>query len=65
MRPFAFPSSRSPSRVTITNSSNSGELTRWHIDNLMAHVAAAALIVDNYEVDVFDLREDLRLETKT
>lgn len=63
MGPFAFRGSRSPSRVT--NSSNSGELTRWHIDNLIAHVAAAALIVDNYEVDVFDLREDLRLETKT
>ena len=63
MRPFTFRSSRSPPRVT--NDSNSGELTRWHIDNLIAHVAAAALIVDNYEVDVFDLREDLRLETKT
>ncbi|OCK78833.1 DNA-directed RNA polymeras-like protein I 49 kDa polypeptide [Lepidopterella palustris CBS 459.81] len=40
------------------------EMTRWHVDNLMTHVAAAALIVDNYEVDVNDLREDLRLVNK-
>ena len=40
------------------------DMTRWHIDNLMTHIAAAALIVDNFEVDVNDLRDDLRLENK-
>lgn len=39
-------------------------MTRWHIDNLMTHVAAAALIVDNFKVDVNDLRDDLKLENK-
>lgn len=30
----------------------------------MTHVAAAALIVDDFEVDVNDLREDLKIENK-
>jgi DNA-directed RNA polymerase I subunit RPA49 len=42
----------------------SGDMPRWNIDNLMTHVAAAALIVDDFEVDVNDLREDLKLENK-
>jgi DNA-directed RNA polymerase I subunit RPA49 len=41
-----------------------GDMPRWNIDNLMTHVAAAALIVDDFEVDVNDLREDLKLENK-
>lgn len=40
----------------------SGDMPRWNIDNLMTHVAAAALIVDDFEVDVNDLREDLKIE---
>lgn len=39
-------------------------MPRWNIDNLITHVAAAALIVDDNEVDVNDLREDLKLENK-
>jgi DNA-directed RNA polymerase I subunit RPA49 len=39
-------------------------MTRWHIDNLMTHIAAATLIIEDYEVDVNDLREDLRLANK-
>ncbi|KAH7074603.1 DNA-directed RNA polymeras-like protein I 49 kDa polypeptide [Paraphoma chrysanthemicola] len=44
--------------------SDSFEMPRWNIDNLMTHIAAAALIVDNFEVDVNDLRDDLKLENK-
>jgi DNA-directed RNA polymerase I subunit RPA49 len=40
------------------------DLTRWNIDNLMTHICAAALLVDNLEVDMNDLREDLKLELK-
>lgn len=40
------------------------DMPRWNIDNLMTHVAAAALIVDDFEVDVNDLREDLKIENK-
>jgi DNA-directed RNA polymerase I subunit RPA49 len=39
-------------------------MTRWHTDNLMTHICAAALIVDNFEVDVNDLRNDLKVENK-
>ena len=39
-------------------------MPRWNIDNLITHVAAAALIVDDHEVDVNDLREDLKIENK-
>ncbi|KAI8940821.1 hypothetical protein NX059_002083 [Plenodomus lindquistii] len=44
--------------------SENGDMPRWNIDNLMTHIAAAALIVDDHEVDVNDLREDLKLENK-
>ncbi|KAK8223629.1 RNA polymerase I associated factor, A49-like protein [Phyllosticta capitalensis] len=40
------------------------ELTKWHVDNLITHIAAMALIVDDYEVDTFDLREDLKVDNK-
>ena len=40
------------------------DMPRWNIDNLMTHVAAAALIIDDFTVDVNDLREDLKLENK-
>ena len=51
-------------QLTGSDPFRSSEMPRWNIDNLMTHVAAAALIVDDYEVDVNDLREDLRLENK-
>ncbi|CAI6333404.1 unnamed protein product [Periconia digitata] len=44
--------------------SENNEMTRWHIDNLITHICAAALLVDGFEVDVNDLRNDLRLENK-
>jgi DNA-directed RNA polymerase I subunit RPA49 len=40
------------------------ELTKWHIDKLITHAAALTLFVDNFETDVYDLREDLRLDNK-
>ena len=39
-------------------------MTKWHVDNLITHIAALALYVEGYEVDTFDLREDLRLDNK-
>ena len=41
-----------------------GTLSKWHLDNLRTHICALALVIDNYAVDVFDIREDLRLENK-
>ncbi|KAI9818406.1 MAG: DNA-directed RNA polymerase I subunit rpa49 [Pycnora praestabilis] len=39
-------------------------LNKWHLDKLMTHIAALALVVDNFEVDTYDLKEDLKLENK-
>ncbi len=39
-------------------------MTKWHVDKLFIHLAALTLFVDDYEVDTYDLREDLRLDTK-
>jgi len=38
------------------------EMTKWHVDNLMTHLAALSLIVDDYQTDTHDLREDLGLK---
>ncbi|KAI9830743.1 MAG: hypothetical protein M1819_005407 [Sarea resinae] len=39
-------------------------LNKWNMDNLYTHIAALALVVDNFEVDTYDLKEDLRLEPR-
>ncbi|KAI9856293.1 MAG: DNA-directed RNA polymerase I subunit rpa49 [Vezdaea acicularis] len=39
-------------------------LNKWHLDNLWTHIAALALVVDDFEVDTYELKEDLRMETK-
>jgi len=38
------------------------EMTKWHVDHLITHLAVLSLIVDNFETDTFDLREDLGLK---
>lgn len=39
-------------------------MTKWHVDNLMTHIFAMTLIVDMFETDTSDIREDFQLETK-
>lgn len=43
---------------------HSSELNKWHQDNLMTHMAAISLYIDNFRTDTHELREDLRLENK-
>lgn len=40
------------------------EMTKWKVDNLVTHICALALIIDNFETDVNDIREDLGLDNK-
>ncbi|KAB2576994.1 DNA-directed RNA polymerase [Lasiodiplodia theobromae] len=40
------------------------EMTKWHVDYLITHIAALSLYIDDFVVDTFDLREDLRLDNK-
>ncbi|TVY86384.1 DNA-directed RNA polymerase I subunit [Lachnellula willkommii] len=44
--------------------SDSGAISKFKFDLLITHLCAMACLVDNYEVDVWDLKEDLRLEIK-
>ncbi|GAB1320670.1 DNA-directed RNA polymerase I subunit rpa49 [Madurella fahalii] len=44
--------------------SDNGVMRKVHIDLLMTHCCVFASIIDNFEVNTFDLREDLRLEQK-
>ena len=40
------------------------DINKWHMDNLMTHMAAISLYIDNWKTDTNDLKEDLRLEVK-
>lgn len=44
--------------------SDSGVMRKSHIDLLMTHCCVFALIIDNFEMNSIDLREDLKLEQK-
>jgi DNA-directed RNA polymerase I subunit RPA49 len=41
-----------------------GQLLKYQTDLLITHACALALVVDDFEVDMYDLREDLHLEVK-
>ncbi|KAF8865909.1 RNA polymerase I associated factor, A49-like protein [Acephala macrosclerotiorum] len=43
---------------------NGNEMSKFQGDLLITHLCAMACLVDNYEVDMWDLQEDLKLETK-
>lgn len=45
--------------------SDAGVMRKFHIDLLMTHCCVFACIVDNYEVDTQNLRDDLRIDQKT
>ncbi|ERS96418.1 hypothetical protein HMPREF1624_07328 [Sporothrix schenckii ATCC 58251] len=44
--------------------SDNGTIRKFHNDLLMTHCCVFACILDNYEVDTLDLREDLKVEQK-
>ncbi|RFU73413.1 hypothetical protein TARUN_8822 [Trichoderma arundinaceum] len=44
--------------------SDAGQLRKFHIDLLIAHCCALACIVDNFEVDTQNLRDDLKIDQK-
>ena len=39
-------------------------MNKWAIDNFMTRVSALAVIIDHFETDMADLRDDLKLDTK-
>lgn len=43
---------------------NGFEMSKFQVDLMITHICALACIIDNYEVDTWLLKEDLKLETK-
>lgn len=44
--------------------STSSMMSKYQVDFLITHVCVIALMIENYEVDMFDLKDDLKLELK-
>jgi DNA-directed RNA polymerase I subunit RPA49 len=44
--------------------SNGGTMSKFQLDMVITHLCAMACLVDNFDVDLFDLQSDLKLETK-
>ena len=44
--------------------SERGEILKAHVDLLITHLCVFACIIDNFEVDTLDVRDDLGLEPK-
>lgn len=44
--------------------SDNGEMRKIHVDLLITHCCVFASMIDNFDVNTLDLREDLRLEPK-
>ena len=40
------------------------QLSKWQTNNLLTHICALALTIDNFTSDTNDIRADLRLETR-
>ena len=40
------------------------ELNKWHVDNIITHICALALTIDNFTTDISHLCYDMRLEAK-
>ena len=38
-------------------------MSKWDVDNMISHLAALSLYVDNFVTNITDLKDDLRLES--
>ncbi|KAM0341173.1 hypothetical protein ACHAPU_010188 [Fusarium lateritium] len=45
--------------------SDRGEMRKFHMDLLMTHCCVFASVIDNFEVDTQNLRDDLKIDQKT
>ena len=39
-------------------------MNKWAVDNFMTHICALALVIEHCEIDIADLRDDLRLDSR-
>jgi DNA-directed RNA polymerase I subunit RPA49 len=47
------------------NFTTNGTMSKFQVDKITTHLCAMACLVDNYDVDLWDLQEDLKLETRS
>ncbi|KAL8867776.1 MAG: hypothetical protein Q9174_005442, partial [Haloplaca sp. 1 TL-2023] len=51
-------------QVTHRFAGDRSTVNRWQLDNIITHLCALAITIDDFTTDVHDLREDLKLENK-
>ena len=51
-------------QVTHRFAGDGSTVSRWQLDNLITHICALAITIDDFSTDVYDLKEDLKLENK-
>ncbi|KAI8660520.1 hypothetical protein NCS57_01029600 [Fusarium keratoplasticum] len=65
LREFLAPAPEAVIESIRRKFSDRGEMRKFHIDLLMTHCCVFACIVDNFEVDTQNLRDDLKIDQKT
>ncbi|KAL8997273.1 MAG: hypothetical protein Q9169_003415 [Polycauliona sp. 2 TL-2023] len=55
-----------PNDANDDNTNRKIKLNTWHHDNLLTHICALCLVVEpeNFQTDMYDIREDLKLDNK-
>ncbi|KPM36822.1 hypothetical protein AK830_g9762 [Neonectria ditissima] len=65
LREFLAPAPEAVIENVRRKFSDSGQMRKFHIDLLITHCCVFASIVDNFEVDTQNLRDDLKTDQKT
>ena len=64
LSPLCYSSRQWGMEITDTRLLHYSVLNRWHTNLLLTHILALALVIDDCNVDVHDIREDLHLDNK-
>ncbi|EKJ73523.1 hypothetical protein NXS19_009226 [Fusarium pseudograminearum] len=65
LREFLAPAPEAVVESIRRKFSDRGEMRKFHIDLLITHCCVFASIIDNFEVDTQNLRDDLKIDQKT
>lgn len=65
LREFLAPAPEAVVESIRRKFSERGEMRKFHIDLLITHCCVFASIIDNFEVDTQNLRDDLKIDQKT
>jgi DNA-directed RNA polymerase I subunit RPA49 len=65
LREFLAPAPEAVIESIRRKFSDRGEMRKFHVDLLITHCCVFASIIDNFEVDTQNLRDDLKIDQKT